>query len=53
MKKLLTPCSSSCCPQIYFLEEECLYQIDDDYGGSIKLNLAQLRRLLQEAEEAT
>jgi hypothetical protein len=46
------PCQTYCCPQIFYLEEENLYQIDDDYGGSIKLNLAQLRRILKEAEDS-
>jgi hypothetical protein len=48
-KKDDIPCKTFCCPQLFYLEDEELYQITDDYGGAVKLTLAQLNRLWAEA----
>ena len=45
------PCKYYCCPKLYFLEEENLYEITDDYGGKVKLTLAQFNRLWAEAND--
>lgn len=42
---------SSFGPSIYYLKDENLWKIEDEYGGSIKVSLAQLNQLLIEAEE--
>lgn len=55
----IEPCRSHCCPKLYVeyadvqssATKESLFIITDDYGGMVKLNIAQLERLTNEAVE--